>query len=78
MPKFYFNIFDDLNFIDDEGEDCADVNAALAHATGIARHLAVQTVWLGHLTTSHRVEIVDNNREVIDSVTVGDAVEIRT
>ncbi len=77
MARYFFNIHNDDITEDPEGADLIDAQAARAHAIVAARSLAAQTVAHGHFNRSHRIEIVDENRESVDTVTFGDAVDIR-
>jgi hypothetical protein len=77
MPRYYFCIFDDDVTLDEEGAEFADVHAAIAYAIKQARVLAAQTVLNGHLTLSDRIEITDQDHEVIETVLFGDGVEVR-
>lgn len=78
MPLYYFQIFNDDITLDDEGAELADDEAARAHAVKAARALASETVLDGHLTGSHRIDIVDAGRTAVSSVRFDEAVEIRT
>lgn len=77
MPLYLFNIRNDDDTDDYEGKELADDAAAHAYAVAAARSLAAETVGLGHLTLSHRIEIVNAARELVDVVTFAEAVEIR-
>ena len=39
MPMYYFHLHDQERIVDAEGTDLANVAAARAHATGVAREL---------------------------------------
>ncbi len=77
MPLYYFQVFNDDITLDDEGAELADVEAAQAHAVKAARALAAETVLHGHLTGSHRIDIVDADRNPVGSVRFDEAVEIK-
>lgn len=77
MPLYYFNVYNDDISIDPEGAFLADTHAARAYAVKAVRGLASHTVLSGHLTVSHRVEIVDAEQNPIESVRFDEAVEIR-
>ena len=76
MPRYFFNVFNDDVTLDDEGAELADVQAAHAHAVKAARALAAETVGMGHLVGSHRVEIQDGDRAAVGSVRFDEAVAI--
>ena len=77
MALFYFDVYNDDVTLDDEGAEFADEQAARAHAVKEARVLAADTVLHGHLVRHHRVDIRDENRRTIDSVSFEEAVQIR-
>ena len=43
MPMYYFDLYDDENILDTDGTDLANVGAARAHATAVARELTVNS-----------------------------------
>ena len=57
--------------------ELADAQAARAYAVKAARSLAAETVTRGHIAGHHRIEIVDENREPVDSVRFDEAVDFR-
>jgi hypothetical protein len=77
MPLYYFNLFNDEVTMDDEGLELADAGAARAHAVKEARAMAADTVRHGHLTASHHIDFVDEDRNPVGSVRFDEAVEIR-
>jgi hypothetical protein len=77
MALYYFQIFNDDVTLDDEGAELADDEAALAHAVKAVRALASDTALHGHLTRSHRIDVVDANRRPVGSVRFDEAVDIR-
>jgi hypothetical protein len=76
MPRYYFDIRDDDTTIDSEGMEFADAHAAIAFAYKAARDIAAESAVAGKLVTEHRIEIVDADRQLIDTVTFGEAVGI--
>lgn len=77
MPLYYFQVFNDDVTLDDEGAELADDEAARAYAVKAARALAAETVLHGHLAGSHRIEIVDAERNPVGTVRFDEAVEIK-
>lgn len=78
MARFYIDIYNDTITIDEEGVDLLDRQVAHAYAVTATRSLAAHSVQNGHLTLSHRIEILDEYRRFVASVTFADVVEIRT
>lgn len=78
MPLYYFNICNDAVTLDDEGVELADLHAARAHAVKGARSLAAETVLHGHVSASDRIEIVDKDQKLLDTVRFDEAVDFRS
>ena len=76
MPRYFFNLFNDLNVADDEGIDLPDVAAAMEHAAENARELAAESVREGHLVLGHRIEITDDSGAVVGVVHFRDVVKV--
>lgn len=76
MPRYYFNVRDDDTTVDSEGMEFFDSHAAIAFAYKAAREIAVETAVRGRLVTDHRIEIVDADRQLIDTVTFGEAIGV--
>ena len=77
MPLYFFNVHNDAVTMDDEGAVLADAQAARAHAVKNARSLAADCVLHGYLAASHRIEVQDEKRKVIDTVRFDEAVDLR-
>ena len=77
MPRYYFNVYNDDVTIDPEGADLADDHSARAYAVREVRCLAAETVLHGHLVAHHRIEVVDENQELVDTVRFDEAVDIK-
>jgi hypothetical protein len=77
VPRYYFNVYNDDVTMDPEGAERADGHAARACAVKAVRSLAAETVLHGHFAAHHRVEVVDENRKLIDTVRFDEGVEIR-
>ena len=77
MALYYFHLFNDDVTMDDEGVELADDEAARAHAVKEARHMAADTVLHGHFTPSHRIDFVNEKRELVGSMRFDEAVEVR-
>ena len=76
MPLYYFHLYNDVIAMDEEGVDLPDLEAA--HANGIkeAREMMLETVSEGRINFSHRIDIADENGDVVDSVMFGEAVAV--
>jgi hypothetical protein len=76
MPLYYFNVYNDDVTLDYEGAELADDHAARAFAIRAARAMAAETVSHGHLIGHHRIEIVDKDQKLIDTVRFDEAIAI--
>lgn len=76
MPRYFFDIFNDEVVSDEEGIPLADDREAMRRAVIEARELAAESVRNGHLVGSHRVEVLDEQRERIGVVRFDEAVAI--
>lgn len=78
MTRYFFNVFNDKDVPDEEGMELPDAAAARTRAVMEVRLLAADSVVAhGHLVRHHRIEIADASGARIDTVTFGDAIEIR-
>jgi hypothetical protein len=77
MPRYFFNIHNDVDTCDEEGKDLPDLDAAITYAIAGARSLAAEAVTEGRLIGHHRIEIVDSAGELVRSVRFDEAVDIQ-
>jgi hypothetical protein len=77
VARYYFNLYDDLVSIDDEGKEFPDLDAARGNALREAREMACAQVVAGHVNFRHRIEIADEAGEVLETVHFGDAVQVQ-
>ena len=76
MARYFFDLHNGVEVADEEGRDCADIQAAQAHALAEARQVASEDVLGGKLDTSHRIDVRDADGDVVASVTFGEAVTV--
>jgi hypothetical protein len=76
MPWFYFNLFDDIASIDEEGRDLSSADEAHSEAVKSAREMACAEVDKGHLHLHHRIDVVDSTGELIERVWFRDVVRV--
>ena len=76
MPRFFFNIYDDVVVDDEEGLELPDAEAARREGIRSARALACEQVLQGHLNVNHRIEVQDEDRRRIATIRFGEAVSI--
>jgi len=77
VPRFYFNLRNDVFVDDQEGAELPDLAAARARAEGFARDMAAASVIdHGRIDMRHRIEVADESRQTLLTVTFGDVVRI--
>lgn len=78
MPRYYFHIYDDAAFRDEDGIELAGPEAARAAAMAGARALMCDQLKAGRLNLTHRIEVEDEGGEAVLILPFGEAVEIET
>lgn len=77
MAIYYFNIRNDIDADDPEGTPCTNDAAAREYALEAARDLVCASIHEhGSVNLNHRIEVADESREVLFSVTFRDAFTI--
>ena len=77
MPWFYFHLLNDVDAPDDEGKELPNLEAARDVAKRNARFTAAETLKeQGRLVLSHRIQIEDAERKVLDTVYFSDVLNI--
>ena len=78
VPRFHFNIFDEVESRDTIGSILADLDTARSNAIEGARDLICEQVREGRpVYQSHRVEITDTSGALLHTVTFGDLIDLR-
>lgn len=77
MPLFYFNLYNDIVIMAEEGIELADEVAARDYAVKEARAMAAESVRAGHLTRSHRIDYANGAGQPLGTVRFDEAVDIR-
>ena len=73
MPRYYFHVFNDVVAIDEEGIELPDLDAAREQAMDSARELVCESIHKGHLNLDHRIEVEDEQRNKVLSISYRDA-----
>lgn len=77
MPRYFFHLYDDTETFDEEGRTFTNFEAALAAGFITVRALAADQVSReGRVMASHRIDIADERRRVLDSIYFGEAVAL--
>lgn len=78
MPRYFFNIHNDVLTQDYEGREFATLDAAREYAVAETRVLAAESVReLGHLILDHRIDILTTGHERVATVRFGDVVRVK-
>jgi hypothetical protein len=77
VPRFHFNIYDDIIAEDEEGRELPNLAAARLEALRGARALIAEQVSHGYFVRSHWIDVVDEHGEKVLTVTFGEAVDIK-
>jgi hypothetical protein len=77
MAQFYFDLYDDLVTLDEEGADLPDVNAARERAIESIRDLICREVKTGVVDLRSRIEVFGEGRNPLFTVGYADALELR-
>lgn len=77
MPRYFFNIRNDIHTDDEEGRDLPNLQAALETAIESARELVCADIKKGWLNLDHYIEVLDERRILALRVTFREAFEIR-
>jgi hypothetical protein len=77
MPVFYFHLLNDMDVRDPEGIELPDLEAARDKARHNARMLMGEMLKdEAHINLSHRIDIEDEHRRVLDTVWFRDVVQV--
>jgi hypothetical protein len=78
MPHYHLNLYNDVDVVDEEGSEFADLAAAEAAAARSARELMAEHVTSGlPLDLNHRVEVVTGDGTVVSVLRFGDLITIK-
>jgi hypothetical protein len=77
MPRYYFHLYNDVTCRDDEGKDLPDPSAAHLQALSYARDMAAMSVREGHLYLSHRIEVTDQQGDLVLDLPFRNAVQVK-
>jgi hypothetical protein len=75
MPRYHFNVHNDIEARDEEGQELPDLEAARREAIRGVRSLAAEQVQEGRLNFDHSVEVVEGGQTVF-TVTFREAIVV--
>lgn len=76
MPKFFFNLRDDVSVVDCEGKDLPDIATAREEAVRHARGMMSEDIKDGRLVLKDEIDIVDEKGDAVLTLPFRDAIEI--
>ena len=76
MPRFFFNLRDDISIADSEGKVLADLEKARELAVQHARGMMAEDVRDGRLVLKDEIEVLDEHGEPVHRLRFRDAIEI--
>jgi hypothetical protein len=76
VPRFFFDLHDDMNVEDEEGIELSSPSAAREWAIKNARDMACAEVLGGRLNLRHFIEVRDESGVSIARIRFGDAVDV--
>jgi hypothetical protein len=77
VPRYFFNVYDDIIAQDDEGMELPNLAAARLNAIRGARDIIAEQVRHGHFALSHWIDVKDEQGETVLTLTFRDAVDIK-
>ena len=76
MPRFFFNLRDEISVEDSEGKDLPDAARAREVAVTYARGIMSEDVKDGRLVLRDEIDVVDDQGETVLKLPFRDAIEI--
>ena len=78
MPRYYFDLHNDIDTVDEEGVELSGVDDALAHALREVRWMIQASVAdTGRIDLRHHIDVRDENGTVIYVMHFEDAVTVQ-
>lgn len=78
MPRYFLHLHDDIDALDELGQELENDRAAMELALENARDVASASVRRGHLNLRHFIICVDENGRQVGIVTFADAVDVKS
>jgi hypothetical protein len=76
MPRYFFDLHDDMEVLDPDGVDLPHIFAANEHALLEAREVLRESIAEGKIDLRHHIKIRDEAGKTISVVPFGDAVQV--
>lgn len=78
MPRYFFNLYNDITAIDEDGSDWPDDASAIENAVESAREVASANVRSGHLDLKDYIDVLAADGRRVGTIVFGDAVTVLT
>jgi hypothetical protein len=79
MPRYFLHLHNDIDALDEEGVELADIAAARALARHSVQFAAAESIKdNARLVLDHRIDIADESGAIIETVRFGDVVKVET
>jgi hypothetical protein len=75
MQRYFFNLYNDVVTLDEEGQDLASADVAHDLAIGKIRDIVKEGPASGPIALAHRIEIVDEFGRILRTVSFAEAVK---
>lgn len=77
VPRYFFDLHNDIDAIDEEGREFSDLDAAKAYTLGEARQMIQASVSeTGRIDLGHHIDVRDDSGAIIYIMHFEDAVRI--
>ena len=76
MPRFYFDLHNDMDAVDFEGKELSDLNQAKQQALIEARAMLEDSAGNGRINLNHFIQVRDDRGNVVHRLHFGDVVTI--
>jgi hypothetical protein len=78
MPQFHLNVFSDIDAVDEEGIERANLEVTTLEAIIGARDMIANLIRYGRpVYRTHRIEITDEVGNLLHTVRFGDVIDLR-
>ena len=78
MPRYFFDLHNDVDALDEEGVELRDANAAITHALYEARTMIQASVAeTGRIDLRHHIDVRDDAGEILHVLHFEDAVTVQ-
>jgi hypothetical protein len=77
VARYFFDLHNDVDALDEEGRELPNLDAAKANALAEAREMMQESVCKGHLDLRHHIDVRDGTGAVLYVLHFEDAVTVR-